>query len=186
MKFKTAYDIIAHILGLRLLKEQENVYVHKEDRSKRFIRTKWGFEPVEKHNLKVRVLYLEHEIEKLNRINEELEYDNEALIRKREGLRKQLGICQENTKRMKKQKGFINKLLKEVLDKNVALDKKYERLVKSKESADKQLENLKLSKAHLLEQYNDLIEKNREQKKHLQEFQKVIAGLKEKCKQGSN
>ncbi len=185
MKFKTAYDIIAHVLGLRLLKEQEKIYVLKGDRSKRFVRTKWGFEPVEKHNLKIRVMYLEHEIEKLIRINEELTYDNDSAQRRREGLRKQLAICQENTKRMKREKGFINKLLKEVLDKNVALDKKYERLVKNKENADKQLENLKKSKAHLLEQYNDLIEKNREQKKHLREFQKVIADLKEKCKQES-
>ena len=180
MKFKTAYDIIAHVLGLQQLPEKDNIYINNNTK-KRFIRTKWGFEPTEKHNLKVKTLRLEHIIEKLNREIDELRSDNDALIRKREGLRKQLNLSQEYTKRMKKEKGFISKLLKEVLDKNIALDKKYERLLKSEENTDKQLENLRSSKEHLLEQYNNLVEKNREQKKHLQELQKAIESLKEKC-----
>ena len=180
MKFKTAYDIIAHALGLQQLPEKDNLYI-SNDTQKRFIRTKWGFEPTEKHNLKVKTLRLEHEIEKLNRELNELRSDNDALVRKREGLRKQLNLSQEYTKRMKKEKGFISKLLKEVLDKNIALDKKYERLLKSKENTDKQLENLRSSKEHLLEQYNNVVEKNREQKKHLQELQRAIVSLKERC-----
>ena len=179
MKFRTAYDIIAHILGLQQLTGKEKIFV-KKDSGKRYIRTKWGFEPVEKHNLKIKILRLEHEIDKLKTENEELKYNNETLIRKKEGLKKQLALSQDNGKKLKKEKGFLNKLLKEVLDKNLSLDKRYERQLKSREKTDKQLENLKSSKDHLLEQYNSLIEKNREQKKHLQELQKVISELKKR------
>jgi chromosome segregation ATPase len=179
MRFMTAYDIIAHILGLQPENGKSEIYI-KKGSGKRYRRTKWGFEPVEKHNLRIDALRLGHKLDRLKSENEELKYQNESLIRKTEGLRKQLALCQENGKKLKKEKGFINKLLKEVLDKNLSLDKKYDRLLKSKESTEKQLENLKLSKANLLEQYNALIEKNRDQKKHLQEFQKVIADLKKK------
>lgn len=179
MKFRIAYDVIAHILGIYQVPGKDNIYMTK-DHKKRYIRTKWGFEPVEKHNLKIRNMYLEREIDKLKKQNEELYYDYESAVKKAEGLRKQLELCYENTRKLKHEKGFVNKLLKEMLDKNLAYDKKYERLLKSKENLDKQLENLKSSKANLLEQYNALVEKNRDQKKHLQEFQKVIADLKKK------
>ena len=178
MKFRTAYDIIAHILGLQPAGKRD-IYI-KKDSGKKYRRTRCGFEPVEKHNLKIEVLRLGHKMDTLKNENEELRFQNENLIRKTEGLRKQLALSQENGKKFKKEKGFLNKLLKEVLDKNLSLDKKYDRLLKSKENTDKQLENLKLSKAHLLEQYNSLIEKNRDQKKHLQELQNVIIELKKK------
>ncbi len=179
MKFKTAYDIIAHILGLEKISGNENGYI-KTDNKKRFIRTKWGFEPEEKHNLRIMVLKLEHKLGKLIQRTDELAYDNEVLTRKKEGLTKQLRKSQEFSKEVRREKGFIRKLLKEVLDKNVALEKKYLRLEKHKMNISKQLENLISTKAHLLEQYNALIEKNSQQKKQLQEMQKAISSLKEK------
>jgi peptidoglycan hydrolase CwlO-like protein len=70
-----------------------------------------------------------------------------------------------------------------VLDKNVALEKKFLRLENHRVNIENQLENLKATKANLLNQYNALIEKNSQQKKQLQELQKVIAGRKEKVGQ---
>ncbi len=182
MKFITAYDIIAHILGLEKIPDKENLYINPKNR-KRYFRTKWGFEPEDKHNLRIVVLKLEHKLEKLMQKVEELTFDNDTLIRKKEGLAKQLRISHAYSKEMRREKRFVSKLLKEVLDKNVALEKKFLRLENHTENTEKQLENLNVTKSNLLEQYNALIEKNSQQKKQLQELQKVIAGLKEKVVQ---
>jgi len=179
MKFITAYDIIAHILGLEKIPDKKNLYLNPKN-EKRYFRTKWGFEPEEKHNLRIVVLKLEHKLEKLQQKVEELTFDNDTLIRKKEGLAKQLRISHDYSKETRREKRFVSKLLKEVLDKNVALEKKFLRLENHTANIEKQLENLKVTKANLLEQYNALIEKNSQQKKQLQELQKVIAGLKEK------
>lgn len=179
MKFVTAYDIIAHILGLERIPDRENVYLHTKTK-KRYFRTKWGFEPEEKYNLRIEVLKLEHKLEKLNQRVEELTYDNDGLIRKKEGLTKQLRKSQDYSKEARREKRFISKLLKEVLDKNVALEKKFLRLENHTVNIEKQLENLKDTKANLLVQYNALIDKNSQQKTQLQGQQKVIADLKKK------
>ena len=179
MKFITAYDVIAHILGLEKIPERDNLYIKPKNR-KRYIRTKWGFEPEEKYNLRIVILKLEYRLEKLIQRTEELTYDNDTLIRKKDGLAKQLNKSHEYSKESRREKRFISKLLKEVLDKNVALEKKFLRLENHTVNIEKQLENLKLTKSNLLDQYNALIDKNSQQKKQLQELQKVIAGLKEK------
>ena len=183
MKFLTAYDLIAYILGLEKIPNRENLYLHIKTR-KRYFRTKWGFEPEEKYNLRIVVLKLEHKLEKLMQRVEELSFDNDVLIRKKEGLTKQLRKSQDYSKETRREKRFISKLLKEVLDKNVALEKRFLRLENHTVNIEKQLENLKVTKSNLLDQYNALIEKNSQQKKQLQELQKVIAGLKEKTVRG--
>ena len=142
MKFITAYDIIAHILGLEKISERDSLYINPKNR-KRYFRTKWGFEPEEKYNLRIVVLKLEYKLEKLIQRTEELTYDNDTLIRKKDGLAKQLKKSHEYSKESRREKRFISKLLKEVLDKNVALEKKFLRLENHTVSIEKQLENLK-------------------------------------------
>jgi chromosome segregation ATPase len=179
---RTAYDIIARILGLTKSPIKENIYFLRKN-GRRYIQTKWGFEPVEKYNLNIQVLKLERKLERQFDYMEELEYDNAQLLRRKAGLIKQLNKSYDYAKGLKRKIGFLNKLLKEVLDKNVAWEKRLLRLEKNEENIRHQLENLKTSKAALVEQNQHLTEKSRQQKKQIQELQTALNTIKQQEKQ---
>jgi len=169
---KSAYDVLAMALGLRRHHIDKNIYIDKY--GAHFIRSKWGFEPTEKYNQKIKIQYLERKIEQLNQLLADKDYEIEHLLLRKEGLDKQIDIMSDQSKSAKKEKGFLKKLLKEVLDKNLALDKRMERMVHHEENLSLQITKLKTSKENLLEHNQHLIEKSQQQKMQLQTLQKVI------------
>lgn len=170
--FNSAYDVLAMALGLHRHHTSKNIYIDKY--GARFIRRKWGFEPTEKYNQKIKIQYQERKIEQLKQLLADKNYEIEHLLVRQEGLHKQVDLMHDQSKSAKKEKGFLKKLLKEVLDKNLALEKRMERMIHHEENLFMQIAKLKTSKENLLEHNQHLTEKSQQQKQQLQTLQKVI------------
>jgi len=170
--FKTAYDVLAMALGLDRHNTNKNIYIDKC--GTHFIRSKWGFEPTEKYNQKIRIQYQERKIEQLNQLLADKNYEIEHLLLRQEGLHKQVDLLHDQSKSTKKEKGFLKKLLKEVLDKNLALEKRMERMIHHEENLSMQIAKLKTSKENLLTHNQHLTEKSQQQKLQLHTLQQVI------------
>jgi hypothetical protein len=60
-KSLSAYDVIASCLNLK--KIEDNIYV--DEKNEKFVRTKYGFEPATRYNLKITNISMQNKLEKL-------------------------------------------------------------------------------------------------------------------------
>jgi len=148
------------------------MYIDKQNTS--YIRTQWGFEKAEKHNLRIALRRIERQYDQLNDNYQNLKYDYDQLLQRKTGLVLHLESINEFIKTARKEKGFLKKHLKEVLDKNLALEKRMQRLLRQEDNQQQQIEKLKKTKENLLEQNTHLLDKNKQHKKQISDLQKAL------------
>jgi len=174
---KSAYDVLAMALGLRRHHSVKNIYFDKYN--SHFIRSKWGFEPTDKYNQKIKIQYQNRKIDHLDGLLSDKNYEIEHLLTRKDGLSRQVDQMHAQAKSAKKEKGFLKKLLKEVLDKNLALENRMKRMISHERNLLMQIAKLQTTKDNLLIHHQQTTEKSRQQKQQLQTLQKVIEQLKQ-------
>ncbi|GEM_PF-6476581 len=179
--FDTAYDVLAYVLKLHKHPTQKSVYIARDKQLYR--RTKWGFEPLERYNLRIQLRRKERKIDYLNDELDNLTEEYNLLLKRKTGLINHLHDADERLKEARREKGFLKKHLKEVLDQNIALDKRLQRMQNQEENNLLQIDKLKRTKDNLLESNTSLSDKTRQQKAQIASLHKMVEDLKNKVRQ---